>query len=210
MEECHGHFLPPKKRKTSADSGFDDSDDDEQDEVESSFAAGAPKTRPYKCHIRPLDAVDVIAIINGKEDSRSKVELCKCGHYHQFPKWKDVNNANVKAKENKVPNESGLKKYFTRKTSTSELLAVDQQQGILSPVPQPVEVGTDLSFGESDCLEFTRPRRSCTHLRLRFNSNDSFIEHPDNVQGYVTTSTSEEKRSTSLKNKLPRFLRIFV
>lgn len=78
--ECHGHYLPPKKRKTSADSGFDDSgeedeedDDDYEEDIENSLAAGTyDMNRRYRCNIKPLDAVDVIAIINGKEDSRCK------------------------------------------------------------------------------------------------------------------------------------------
>lgn len=253
----HGHY--PKKRKTSADSGFDSDDDPE---MESSFAAAAAAAaistmngygrRKFKCNIRPLDAIDVIAIINGKEDSRSKVELCKCGNYHQYPKWKDVNSSHaalLTTKENclmnyndevtsgistspsstsllstSATNTSGISKYFSRSrnSSTSTLvgnidnISKQQQKGILKPNShsQPVEVGLDLSHGMPDNLEFTKPRRSCSHLKLRFSSQNSFAEHPDNVQVYTESSDVEEKEALahgeSLMSKLPRFLRLFL
>ncbi|CAL8110465.1 unnamed protein product [Orchesella dallaii] len=196
VEEWNGHFLPSKKRKTSADSGIDD-----EQEVEAPVNVGR---RSRICRIKPLDALDVIAIINGKEDSSYKVELCKCGHYHQYPKWKDVDGEDA---NHYTPDStsSGFSKYFQRK-SEKRTPVQPPRQGILSPVKQPVEVGADLSHGVQDDLEFTQPRRSCSHRRLRFNSSPSFAVHPDDVE----VSEQENTGSESFKSRLPRFLQKFL
>ncbi|ODM92567.1 hypothetical protein Ocin01_14119 [Orchesella cincta] len=200
LDEWNGHSLPPKKRKTSADSGFDD----EEREVEASVNVMGRQRRV--CNIKPLDALDVIAIINGKEDSACKVELCKCGHYHQYPKWKDVNQDDSM----KDPGYSvvySFSKYFQRKCEKRTSVQLPRQ-GILSPVKQPVEVGSDLSHGVSEDLEFTQPRRSCSHRRLRFSSSNTFAAHPDDVQASEPENDGIE--SFNLKSKLPSFLRRFL
>jgi len=199
VEEWNGYYLPSKKRKTSADSGFDD------DEREVKIPVTVGGKRRF-CRIRPLDALDVIAIINGKEDSLWKVELCKCGHYHQYPKWKDVDREGA-MRDTSNTMSSGFSKYFQRKFEKSSPVQAPRQ-GILSPVKQPVELGADLSQGEQEDLEFTQPRRSCTHRRLRFSSSPSFAVHPDDI--VVPEQENAGSESFSLKSKLPSFLRKFL
>lgn len=148
------------------------------------------------------------------------VELCKCGHYHQFPKWKDVNNldnvaicsASVSSSFSESTGSGTFAKYFARRDRRQSNISDRQpRQSILSPVTtQPVEMGSDLSNSDGTIqdLEFTQPRRSCPRLRLRFSSTDGYAEHPDNIlEQEQDDNSSTDSISSSFKDKLPRFLR---
>jgi len=109
---------------------------------------------------------NIIAIEKGMEDKRSCVVLCKCGNYHQLPKWKQPIHSKVPEQRMDTAIRKGGKK-----------------KAILHPIVDQVEIAQDSLRGEvlpaitsNSCTgvklpKFTKSRKSCQYFKLKFHGS---------------------------------------